>query len=214
MPSGRPKRHLANRRLARLLGLALLAVPLIARAQAAPELHFQPGSSRAGFRVRLVWFQTVSGRFDDVQGGVRPDPLGHGARVHARIRVRSVRVHPAHYRARLLGPRFFDASRYPYISFRSDLIQMDDLRNGKHLHGWLTLHGITRPLTLQLSDSDCTGRGLDHCTLRLQGWLDRTRFGMHAYRALVHRRVRLDLVIRLQADDPAPATSTQEDASR
>jgi polyisoprenoid-binding protein YceI len=196
-----------------LLGLALLSLPLLAGAQASRELHFQPQQSRAEFRVRLVWFQTVTGQFDDVQGGVRIDPADHTARVQARIRVRSVRLHPAHYRERLLGPHFFDAERYPYIRFQSSVIDMHELRNGKHLHGRLTMHGITRPLTLQLSDSDCSGPGLAHCTLRLKGWLDRTRFDMRAYRAFLHRRVRLDLVIRLQSDAPTPATSTQPDAS-
>lgn len=196
-----------------LVALAVLACPLAAGAQATHELLFQPQRSRADFSVRMVWFQTVSGQFSDVRGGVRIHPREHTARVHARIGVRSLRMHPAHYRKRLLGPSFFDAARYPYIVFRSESINTEMLRNGKHLHGRLTLHGITRPFSLQLFNTDCTGPTLDQCTLRLKGWLDRTRFGMRAYRAFASRHVRLDLVIHLQAATPAPATSTHDQPS-
>ncbi len=193
--------------------MAVLACPLAASAQATHELLFQPQRSRADFSVRMVWFQTVSGQFSDLQGGVRIDPVDHTARVHARIGVRSLRMHPAHYRKRLLGRSFFDAARYPYIVFRSESIDTDKLRSGKHLHGRLTLHGITRPFSLQLFDTDCTGPTLDQCTLRLKGWLDRTRFGMRAYRAFASRHVRLDLVIHLQVAAPAHETSTQDHSS-
>ena len=195
-------------RILRLACFACFICPLLAHAGASRNLVFRPADSEAAFSVRLVWFQTVSGDFPDVRGSVRIDPATGTALVDARIRVASVNVHPAHYRKRLLGPRFFDARRYPYIRFVSDTLGIDDLRNGKHLRGQLTLHGITRPLTLQLSDTRCRDKGLEGCTLHLKGWLDRTHFNMHAYRALVSRRVRLDLVIQLQAAVPgAPATA-------
>jgi polyisoprenoid-binding protein YceI len=139
---------------------------------------------------------------------VHIDPATGMAQVDARIRVGSVTMHPAHYRKRLLGSHFFDAQRFPYIHFVSDPLSVDALRNHASLEGQLTLHGVTRPLGLQLSENHCRGSGLDGCTLHLHGWLDRTRYGMHAYRALVSKRVRLDLVIQLKTPVPiAPATA-------
>jgi polyisoprenoid-binding protein YceI len=193
--------------------LLLALWPVLAQAVARPGLSFGPSDSNAAFSVRLVWFQTVSGHFREMRGGVRIDPADGMAHVQARIRVDSVKVHPAHYRKRLLGPHFFDAPRYPFIHFVSDPVSVADLRNGAHLKGHLTLHGVTRPLTLQLSDTRCPGAGLKGCTLHLLGWLDRTRYDMHAYRALVSRRVRLNLVIRLVTDAPqAPATARSSDS--
>lgn len=198
----------------RVLGLVLLAWPLLSTAQTAQEYRFEQPQSTAAFSVRLVWFQTVSGRFRDMQGGVRIDPDDHRLHVQARIRVDSVQVHPAHYRKRLLGYRFFDADRHPYIRFESSALSVHELRTGTRLRGQVTVHGITRPLTLHLSDTRCPGPGLDGCTLHLKGTLDRLRFSMHAYRALVSRRVHLDLEIRLRAVEPAHASSTPGPASR
>lgn len=187
--------------------LAWITCPLLAHAGASRDLVFQPADSDAAFSVRLIWFQTVAGNFPDLSGSVRIDPGSGKAMVDARIRVDSVRVHPAHYRKRLLGSRFFDARRFPYIHFVSEPLGVGALRNGAHLKGQLTLHGITRPLTLQLSDTRCHGAGLAGCTLHLQGWLDRTRFDMHAYRALVSKRVRLNLMIHLQDAARVPASA-------
>jgi polyisoprenoid-binding protein YceI len=216
MRSGRPDLSRLRRLDVLALGLALLAWPLLASTQPPPDFQFQPQHSAAAFSVRLVWFQTLSGQFSDMQGGVRIDPRDHRLHVRARIRVDSVKVHPAHYRKRLLGHRFFAADRHPYIRFVSSALSVDELRNASHLHGRLTLHGVTRPLTLQLVNTRCPGPGLEGCTLHLKGWLDRLQFGMRAYRALVSKRVLLDLVIRLHAVSPAPApaTSTQTPGSR
>lgn len=194
-----------------LAWLALAAVPALAWAHPVHELKLQPALSSAHFSVRLIWFQTVHGQFNDVEGGVHVDTHDGMAHVHARIRVDSVRVHPTHFRTRLLGNHFFDARIYPYITFDSLPIRVDALRKGAHLSGHLTLHGVTRPLTLQLSDTKCSGPSLDGCTLHLDGWLNRTRYGMRAYRALVSTRVRLWLVIRLQSTtstNPVTPTAT------
>lgn len=189
--------------------LASCLCALLARPAQARDLVFQAAGSDAAFDVRLIWFQTVSGHFRDMQGSVHVDPADGLARVDARIRVDSVVVHPAHYRKRLLGSHFFDARRFPDIHFQSDPLSLDALRNGVQLQGRLTLHGVTHPLTLELSETRCRGAGLDGCTLHLRGSLDRTRYGMHAYRALVSRHVRLNLKIRLQAEpDPAPAAAS------
>ncbi len=184
--------------------MLLLACTLPVLAQAPPdrELGFDAQDSSAAFRVRLVWLQTVSGRFDDVEGRVLIDPEGRRVRVQASIRVNSVRVHPAHYRPRLLGKHFFDAARYPRIRFESSPMSLQALRDGRHLKGTLTLHGISHPLTLQLSNTNCPGPALAGCTLRLKGWLNRTQYGMRSYRAFVSPRVRLDLSIRLRPATP------------
>lgn len=192
--------------------LPWIVCPVLAHASTGRELVFQPEHSEASFSVRLVWFQTVSGSFSDLRGSVHIDPATGMAQVDAHIRVDSVAVHPAHYRKRLLGSRFFDAQRFPYIHFVSDPLGVDALRNKTSLKGRLTLHGVTRPLSLQLSDSHCRGDGLDGCTLHLHGWLNRTRYDMHAYRALVSKRVRLDLVIQLETFVPgAPAAARSSD---
>ena len=193
----------------------LLACATAARASVPDVLHIDPVQSYAGFSVRLIWWQSVVGQFNDVRGQVRIDPDRRTARVHASIRVDSVLVKPSRFRERLLGKHFFDVGTYPDILFVSDPMPLSLLESShEHLKGTLTLHGVTRPMTLQLYGAHCPAPHLADCTLRLRGWLDRTRFDMRAYRALVSSRVHLDLVIHLQAEpEPSPASSAPARAS-
>lgn len=188
-------------------GLIVVLVLLLAGPSSAAT--WQPAANRslaidrersnATFAVRLIWWQTIRGRFEDVRGSVHVDPRDGLARIHARIAVGSVRVHPAHYRHRMLAKNFFDAATYPQITYISSPTPIADLRHGGHLHGELAMHGVTRPLSLQIADTRCPETGLAGCVFHLQGWIDRTRFGMNAHRTLVSTRVRLDLVIQLAA---------------
>ncbi|GAB3032142.1 YceI family protein [Oleiagrimonas citrea] len=189
------------------VALATLFACATLQATPATTLHIDRGRSHAAFSVRLIWWQSVIGRFDDVRGQIRIDPVHRTARVQARIRAESVRVKPSRYRKRLLGKHFFDAGTYPDITFTSDPIPLAQLhRDHERLKGHITLHGVTRPMTLRLYDTQCPGQGFDQCTLHLRGWLDRTHFGMRAYRAFVSSRVNLSLVIRLRAEsEPSPS---------
>ena len=50
----------------------------------------------------------------------------------------------------LRGAEFFDAAKFPTIAFKSTMVH--DLGNGKlQVMGELTLHGVTRPVTLDAS---------------------------------------------------------------
>jgi polyisoprenoid-binding protein YceI len=180
------------------------------------EVKIDTDTSIALFAVRLIWWQTIRGRFSKVQGSVQAVPDTGMVRIRARIPVASVRVHPAHYRQRMLGPNFFDAQTYRWIRFVSQPVPRDDLHMDGHLHGELTLHGVTRPLSLHIKNAHCPGTGLTSCRFHLQGWVDRTRYNMSAHRTLVSTRVELDLVIQLdswpnrapRSESPAPAESS------
>lgn len=201
--------------------ILVLAAPATAMQAPAPATRNYPIDrvrSSATFAVQLIWWQTIQGRFDDVEGRLELGP-DHRVQVRARIAVGSVRVHPAHYRRRLLAKRFFDAATYPDIAFVSTPLPVTDLRSGGHVHGALTLHGVTRPLSLQIIDATCPGPGLAGCVYHLQGWLNRTRYGMSAHRTLVSTRVQLDLIIHLSASsgpsqpEPVPARRPASSAS-
>ncbi|GEM_PF-989139 len=190
-----------------VLCLLLASVHATGSTGQANRLGIDPASSRALFSVKVMGFMSVSGRFHGLQGQVRIDPRDGLARVDATIPVNSVVVDPSRYRARLLSPRFFDAVRFPDIRFVSRPMPQAALLGGLPLSGRLTLHGVTRPIVLRQVPARCPGPGLAGCILRLEGWIDRTRFGMHAYRALVSRRVQLALAIRLIVIAAPPASA-------
>jgi len=60
---------------------------------------------------------------------------------------------------RMLGPAVLDADRFPAIAFRSTAISAVDAKHWK-VTGDLTLHGVTRPITGDVSMEDGRYQGL------------------------------------------------------
>jgi polyisoprenoid-binding protein YceI len=82
--------------------------------------------------------------------------------------------------AQLRSPDFFDAERYPEISFRSDRMYFNGDDSRFALAGDLTIKGVTRPITLDgefrgtVVDTD----GSERMALALRGQLDRSDYGL------------------------------------
>ena len=130
--------------------LALAALPGLARAGAS-EWTIDAGHSNAGFAVRHLVISQVRGTFGKFSGTVRLDESDlTRSSVEATLDVASIDTRVADRDAHLKSPDFFDAGRYPTITFRSTQVARageDRLR----VTGDLTLHGVTRPVTLEVS---------------------------------------------------------------
>ena len=48
----------------------------------------------------------------------------------------------------LQGAKFFDVTKYPTINFKSTYFKKDDAPNTYTVKGMLTMHGVTKPVTL------------------------------------------------------------------
>lgn len=175
----------------------LLTVGIRAGAGAPRVLHIDDAGSHVDFSVRLLWIHRIDGRFGDVRGTVSGN--GHGqARVDAWIDVGSAQMPSARDTRWLLSPDFFDVQRYPRIHFVSQPTALHVLRDGGSLRGDLTLRGVTRPVQFRMQPSRCLQPGVDHCSIRVRGRIDRVDFGMHRRRGLISDTVHLVVVIRLQ----------------
>jgi polyisoprenoid-binding protein YceI len=110
------------------------------------------------FAVRHMMITTVKGRFTDVTGTVRmhDDDLTK-SEADIRIKVDSIDTREAQRDAHLKSPDFFDAESYPEITFRSARVADVDGNEFK-LTGELTIHGVTRDVTLHATSE---GRGRD-----------------------------------------------------
>ncbi|HET9818194.1 MAG TPA: YceI family protein [Rhodanobacteraceae bacterium] len=186
-----------------VLALALLWLPGLAAA-AAPSVAPQtwpidPARSQAQFSVRKFWVAHEHGTFPQLQGTLRRIDTSIDAdlvEVDATLDVAGLRMDDPDHRARVLGPDFFDAARYPWIRFDSDPFPFRVLANGGTVHGMLTLHGERHPVALTLQPSDCPRQPLA-CVIRAHGSISRSTFGMHAWRGVISNRVKLDLHISL-----------------
>lgn len=79
----------------------------------------------------------------------------------------------------LRSAHFFDVSTYPKMSFESTKIVASDATHFA-MTGNLTMHGITKPVTLsaQMIGRTTGPRGEEHIAYIASGTLDRTQWGM------------------------------------
>jgi polyisoprenoid-binding protein YceI len=127
-------------------GLVLPAATRAASYQVDPE------HTSVTFTVRHL-LTRVKGRFDRFKGRITFDPAQpEQAKVEGTIDVASINTNVEERDKDLRSARFFDVEKFPKISFVTTKISdiSADKKSGKML-GKLTMHGVERPLTLDVS---------------------------------------------------------------
>ena len=105
--------------------------------------------SQVVFAVRHMVISTVRGHFTAIRGTLEFDEAQpENASVEAEVDVASIDTRDKNRDADLLSPHFFDAQKYPVISFKSTKVE----HAGKDykVTGDLTLHGVTRPVVFDV----------------------------------------------------------------
>jgi polyisoprenoid-binding protein YceI len=110
-----------------------------------------PVHSSVEFAVRHLMITTVKGRFSEVSGGAVLDDGNPGAaQVEITIGAGSIDTREPQRDAHLRSADFFDAEKYPTLTFRSTGIR-DRSDDGFKLVGNLTIHGVTREVVLDVT---------------------------------------------------------------
>ena len=109
-----------------------------------------PDHTAAEFRVRHMMVTWVHGYFNKVKGTVEFDPHNiPGLSVEAEIDVAGINTGVENRDEDLRSSNYFDAEKFPVIAFRSTGVEEAGLDHCL-VHGDLTVHGVTRPLTLDV----------------------------------------------------------------
>ena len=133
----------------RLMLAAAVAAGLTASAAHAESFSIDPMHSSVVFTVRHV-VGNVTGRFDKFVGGFTYDPANlKDLKTHATIDAASIDTGVAKRDDDLRSPHFFDVAKYPKLTFVSTGVT-DVSGNKAKLHGDLTIHGVTKPVVLDL----------------------------------------------------------------
>jgi len=166
------------KRLAILIGIAALAGPL-ALAQTTTWVS-DLNHSEVDFSITHLSVSKVHGRFGNVKATIvynQADPTK--STVTARIGVDTIDTGVEQRNNHLKSPDFFDAAAMPTATFTSTSVT----KNGNHLtvKGNLTLHGTTKPVTLDVegpNGSMTDPKGQVHTGFSATTTIDRTAFGI------------------------------------
>jgi polyisoprenoid-binding protein YceI len=106
--------------------------------------------STVGFTIRHLMVSKVHGLFTKWQGSLEWDDQNPaGASAQATIDVSSIDTREPGRDTHLRSPDFFDAEKFPQITFKSTKVEPAGAGEFK-VTGDLTMHGVTKPIVLDV----------------------------------------------------------------
>ncbi len=161
--------------------------------------------SEIGFTVRHMVFAKVRGQFKTWTATAAYDAADPTKSVfHAEIDAASIDTREEKRDAHLRSADFFDAEKFPKLTFDSKKVEATG--KGRYLlTGDLTIHGTTRPITLDVEE---TGGGKDpwgnaRLGFSAKGSVNRSDFGLKWNQALetggllVSEKVDIDIEVQV-----------------
>lgn len=116
------------------------------------QYQIDPAHSSLQFSIRHLMVSNVRGSFTGVHGTVLFDTdHPENSTVEAEIDVNTIATNDEKRDAHLKSADFFDTAQFPQMKFRSTGVQ----KKGSDRYtvtGDLTLHGVTKPVTLEVED--------------------------------------------------------------
>ena len=119
-------------------------------ALAAPVAYtLDPAHTHVQFSWNHLQYSNPEAGFDDVAGTLMwdADDVANSS-VDVTVKVDSVHSHVALLDQKLKSAEFLDAQRYPKLRFVSTRVERLDDAGNLRIHGNLTVHGTTRPISL------------------------------------------------------------------
>lgn len=184
-----------------LILLATLTAGFVARSPAATETYVaDPAHTSVAFTIRHL-FSEVPGHFSkfDVVLSVDRDNLENSS-AEATIQIASVDTGNSDRNAHLQKPEFFDAAKFPTMTFKSAAWKKTG--DGQFdVTGNLTIKGVTKPVLLKV-ESLGFGEGLQSGVM-VSGWkvtttIHRDDFGVSAFPKVLGADV--PVTINIEAD--------------
>ncbi|WP_310620295.1 YceI family protein [Flexibacterium corallicola] len=135
-----------------IAALALTASLMTSVAQAEPQdFVFDMSHSNIAFSYNHLGYSTTDGRFADWSGTlVIDEEKPENSKVDITISTNSLDTFSQKRDEHLKGADFFNVEKYPEATFRSTKV-MKTAENMLEVTGDLTLHGVTKPTTLEVT---------------------------------------------------------------
>jgi polyisoprenoid-binding protein YceI len=168
------KKHLMIAAGALATSLSFSAFAGVSTYQIDPD-HTYPSFEADHIGGLSVW----RGKFDKSQGTVTLDRTAKTGTVEVTTDIASVHTGSTKLDENLQSDQFFDASKFPEATYKGTIRFVGD--KPVSLVGNLTMHGVTRPLTLQIDSFKCMPHPMlkrEVCGVDAVGEFDRSNFGV------------------------------------
>ena len=153
----------------------------------AGQYHLDPAHARLMFSVNHLGFSDYTAFFRKFEASLAFDPAApETMTLEAKVDPASVEtLYPDatyDFNAAIAGPEFLDAAKFPEMTFKSTQVRQTG-PNAALVTGDLTLHGVTKPVTLRVRyNGGYAGNPLDPGGARIgfsaEGALFRSDFGV------------------------------------
>jgi polyisoprenoid-binding protein YceI len=144
-----------------------------------------PTHSRVEFAVKHMGIATVRGTFDEFEGTLEVGSDLASSRARGSVKVASIDTNDDQRDEHLRSADFFEAERYPQITFESTRIEPVD-NDTSLVFGNLTMHGITNEIKVEivLQGTDVDPWGNERVGLEAVSVLKRSDYDMKFNQAL------------------------------
>jgi polyisoprenoid-binding protein YceI len=175
---------------------AQAAAPAAAGSVQAGAYKVEPSHTRMLFAVSHFGFTTWYGDFTGASGTLQLDPADPGrSQLQVSVPTASIATTNATLDGELKSADWFDAAKYPTITFKSRQVTPTGPTSAD-VAGDLTLHGVTRPVTLHARFNAAGVNPLDKAYtvgFEVSGKIKRSEFGVTKYAPMIGDDV--DLII-------------------
>lgn len=183
----------------------VLASVISLPAVAAPDSYtLDPTHTFANFEIDHFGYSTHRGRFNTTTGKLSLDVAGKTGSVEVNIDTASIDTGFAKLEEHLRGEDFLDVKKFPKMTFKSSKFAFEG-DNLSSIQGELTLHGVTKPVTLTVTHFKCAMHPLfkkDVCGATATTTIKRTEFGVTKYAPAVGDEVKILLQVEAAKDAP------------
>ena len=181
--------------------VALAAISLSAKAQT--NWNVDASHSKLGFAITHMMVSEVEGKFKMYSGQVstpKADGDFTGANINFSVDVASINTDDEKRDGHLKSADFFDAEKFPKITFKSTSMKPGKIKNTYILTGDLTMHGVTKSVTLNAIGATKVVKdpyGMERYAFKVTGKINRIDYGLKYNSVLEAGGVALSEMVRL-----------------
>lgn len=189
-----------------LFSAVLASVMVLPAVASADSYTLDPTHTFANFEIDHFGFSTHRGRFNTTSGKLTLDVAEKTGSVEVSIDTASIDTGFAKLEEHIRSEDFLDVKKFPKMTFKSSKFDFEG-EMLTSIEGDLTLHGVTKPVTLAVTHFKCDVNPIFKkfvCGAAATTTIKRTEFGVTKYAPAVSDDVKIILQVEA-AKDAEPA---------